>query len=126
MEQEFFNEDGVVVTNSRFMVGGQTYAMRNITSVKAVKHDPSFGRPLFVGGAGILTAFSGFSNGAPTVGAIGLLLFVIALVIIFRSKPTYAVVLTTSGGEVRAVENPRKAFVMSIVSALNDSIISHA
>jgi hypothetical protein len=32
-EKTFFQYEDVAVTNSRFMVGGQTFAMSNITSV---------------------------------------------------------------------------------------------
>src|SRR5687767_6795633 len=33
-EKVFFDEDEITVTNARFIVSGQTYSMRNITSVR--------------------------------------------------------------------------------------------
>ena len=40
-EKIFFNEGGVTVSNSQFVVGGQTYAMSEITSMRSVKVNPS-------------------------------------------------------------------------------------
>lgn len=34
-EKSFYNEGGVSVSNSRFIAGGQTYAMSGVTSVKS-------------------------------------------------------------------------------------------
>ena len=39
-EQTFLNESGVTVTNTRFIVPAQTYAMSGITSVKSLRRDP--------------------------------------------------------------------------------------
>jgi hypothetical protein len=40
-ERTFLDEGGVTVTNARFVVPVQTYAMSGITSVKSLKHTPS-------------------------------------------------------------------------------------
>ena len=40
-EKTFFEHDGVKVANARFVVDGQTFAMRNVTSVKPVTVSPN-------------------------------------------------------------------------------------
>jgi hypothetical protein len=40
-EKTFFEYDDVKVTNARFISGSQTYAMSNVTSVKAFEEKPS-------------------------------------------------------------------------------------
>ena len=39
-EKTFFEYEDVKVTNTRFITGGQTFAMSNITSVKAFEKKP--------------------------------------------------------------------------------------
>jgi hypothetical protein len=46
-ERTFFQHQDVTFTNSRFMVASQTFAMGNITSVKASKQqEPVRGAPI--------------------------------------------------------------------------------
>lgn len=46
-ERTFFDRGNVTVTDSRFIVGSQTYAMRGITSVKGIEITPSIFARLF-------------------------------------------------------------------------------
>jgi hypothetical protein len=45
-EQTFFKQGQVTVTNTRFIVGSQTYAMRNITSVQAMRNPAKRKHPI--------------------------------------------------------------------------------
>jgi hypothetical protein len=40
-ERTFFQCEDIAVTNSRFVVGAQTFALSNITSVKATEQPPN-------------------------------------------------------------------------------------
>ena len=39
-EKSYYGQGSVHVTNARFVVGAQTYAMRNVTSVKGITIRP--------------------------------------------------------------------------------------
>jgi hypothetical protein len=39
-EQIFFNAEGVAVTNTRFVVPGETYALSGISSVRLEREEP--------------------------------------------------------------------------------------
>jgi len=53
-EKIFFDSNGVVVSSSRFIVNGQTFAMHGITSVKLTVTAASKKGPVIVGGLGAL------------------------------------------------------------------------
>ena len=130
MEHVFFQRENVTVTNTRFIVGSQTYAMRNITSVKPVRYDPSPGGLVAIATFGVVLAFIGYF--APSLAwgmgtsISGVALAARAIFCISRQRPTFGVVLTTSGGEIRAIEHGDRPFIEHVVSALNESIMSHA
>lgn len=125
-EHIFFQQGTVTVSKTRFIVGSQTYAMRNITSVKPVTYPPSRGAPIFLLLVGMLTAVVAFPRGSYGFGIFGLLLLGFAIFVLVRQRPTFGVFLTTSGGEIRAIQSRNWPFIQSVVAALNESIMSHA
>lgn len=118
-EQVFFDRDGVSVSNARFIVGGQTYAMSAVTSVKQAINPPSRGGAVLVGIVGLLICL------ISTTAAISIGLLTVAMGIAWgaKQKPEYIVVLSTSSGESQALKSNDKLYVESVVSALNQSII---
>ena len=125
MENVFFQQAHVTVTNSRFIVGNQTYAMRNITSVQPVKYNPQRSGPITLIIVGFLTILIGFGKSSVGGTLCGLALLALGIFWWSRQRPTYGVLLTTSGGEVRALQHRDWPFIENIVTALNQSIISH-
>ena len=125
MEHVYFQQAQVTVTNSRFIVGNQTYAMRNITSVKPVKYNPSRGGPVTVIIIGLLAILIGFGGSSAGSTILGLMLLGLGIFWWVRQRPTFGVFLATSGGEVRALQHRDWPFIESIVTAINQSIISH-
>ncbi|MFC7460738.1 DUF6232 family protein [Hydrogenophaga defluvii] len=116
-EKSFFQHDGVQVTNSRFVVDGQTYAMSNITSVKAWVNKPSRLWPVLLIIVGLLPVISGSK-------AYGALIFALAGVIwLLLQKTYYHVQLHTAGGETNALKSNQKEYVEKVVSAINEAII---
>lgn len=116
-EKSFFEYEGVKVTNSRFIVDSQTFAMSNITSVKASEESPSRTGPilfLVVGALGLL-------GGAFAFGVICILIGGVWMAV---QKTYYHVVLTTAGGESKALTSVQKNYVEQVVRALNDAIVS--
>ncbi|WP_373033956.1 DUF6232 family protein [Sulfurovum sp.] len=118
-EKVFFEKGNVSVSNSRFMVDGQTYAMNNVTSVKAgVKKADRSGAVLFcIIGLGCL-----FGSGY--VFWLGIILIVIGVIAFKGAKDEYTVVLNTSAGENQALISKDKFHIESVITALNDAIVS--
>jgi uncharacterized membrane protein len=123
LKKEFYRSSGVVVSNSRFIVGGQTYAIAGVTSVKNGRKDPNYGGAVFLGLIGLLFLVLGFGAGAPAVGFFGIVLVVITVVWWRSLKPDFSVMLTTSVGEVQALESKDGQYIGSVVAALNDAIV---
>jgi hypothetical protein len=115
-EQVFFNHEDVQVTNARFVNGGQTYAMSNITSVKATEDKPKRFWPILLFFFGVPEMFMSLW--------VGLALMSIAAFILFRQKTTYHVMLATAGGEVSALKTYQREYLDQIVGALNRAIVA--
>ena len=118
-ETEFFNSENTVVTNARFIVDGQTYAMNGVTSVKqGIKPaDKKTGIWLVVIGIILFLAASGGAK------LIGLVLLGVGAWLIYKAKPIASVILQSSSGEVQALSSENLSFISNVVSALNQSII---
>ena len=118
-EKTFFQYEDVAVTNSRFMVGSHTFAMNNITSVKASKLNPSRVGPLFVISIGVLILVYG--SGSLTAG---LAIAASGVVWWFIQKPMYHVMLRTAGGEASALSSRQRDYIEKVIQALNDAIVA--
>lgn len=115
-EQTFLSENGVTVTNARFLVPTQTYAVTGITSVKNDKETPKRSYPIWCGIIGLLLLFS--------IPILGGALIVLAIVWWIGQKPRYHVFLTTAGGETKALSSQNGPFISRVVQALNDAIVA--
>jgi hypothetical protein len=118
-EKVFFEKQGIIVTQSRFVYGAETYAVRNITSVKPKEIPPSNGWSIVLILVGLLF-LSAYPN---PVYWIGLVLILVNGLRIYSGKTTYVVQLSTSGGEVPAFKSHDKELVLDIITALNNAII---
>jgi hypothetical protein len=117
-EKIFFNDENVTVSNARFIVHGQTYAMNGVTSVKQSVRQPSGAWPAIFIAGGCLVMFAG---GAAVV--CGVLLIVIGVIWRFLQKPVWMVILNSSSGETQALTSQDKGHIDTVISALNDSIV---
>lgn len=115
-EKTFFDYDGVKVTNARFVVDGQTFAMSNITSVSSVEETPGRVGPCIVG-------LLGAAMCASKNYGVGLLFIAAAAFWLWRQKSKFHVVLRTSGGENRALTSKQRNYVEQVVAALNEAIV---
>lgn len=122
-ERTFLSDGGVTVTQARFMVPGQTYAMSGVTSVKSLVESPSRKGPLAVMAFGILVLLSGAQSGAGGV-LLGMAIAGIGGLWWYLQKPKYIVVLHSASGESRAYVSADGGLVGRIVSALNDAIVA--
>lgn len=118
LEREYFSHSGVVVTNKRFVVNGETYSINNITKIEPsaieTKHGfPSvcmiIGLPLLVFGKGLLT-FAGWF--AVVIGILSWL----------TAKTKYSLAIHTADGRHEVLTSEDKQDIDNVVSALNRSI----
>lgn len=117
-ERTFFEQGDVKVTNARFISNGQTYAMRNVTSVKPFEQKPPRALGVIVAliGLGIMFASPFF----------GLLVLAAGLAVLFLMKPIYHVLLATSSGETRALKTKDRNYVNQVIQAINDAMVHRA
>lgn len=114
-EKVFFEYDDVKVTNARFVSGGQTYAMSNITSVKSTEKKPSR-----LGGIAVLLLGGAIGvNNAP----VGIMIAAAAGYFLYQQKTIYHVILATSGGETSALTTYQPEYLRKVIGALNEAII---
>lgn len=124
-ETIFFQGGEICVTNARFIVGAQTFAMRGITSVEGVETPARRTWPELMALFGLLMAVAGFSDANSTVfGIFGILVIVGGVWLTIRQKPSFAVVLRTAGGEITAYKSQDRNYISQIIRALNESIIT--
>lgn len=114
-ETTFFEHGTVRVTNSRFIVDGQTFAMSNITSVKPREEVPSRTLPVLL----IIFAVILVLNEVYWAVILGF----IALVWLAKQKTAYHVMLHTSGGETSALKTYEPEYLQSVVTAINNAIV---
>lgn len=128
-EQTFFNRGGVTVTQARFMVPGQTYAMQGVTSIKTTVEEASKKGPIIailIGAVVTLISFGIFSDslGAGFVAlVIGLGILGLGILWLKGLKDTHLVILSSASGESTALQSKDAAWVSEIVRALNDAIV---
>ena len=127
----FLYEGGVIVTKTRFMVSGQTYAISKITSVSPEKIPASNVGPALLGLAGavaIMVAIGGKEEfglpGSVLLGLLGLLGIIASVYISVKQKPFYAVALRTSSGELKVCMSKDGDFIVRIANALNQAIVA--
>lgn len=116
-ERMFFEQGNVKVTNARFIVPSQTYAMSGITSVKFFTEKPGLLWPI-VAFLIALLALAGNGN----IWSVGVPL-VIGILLLLR-KATHHVVLSSASGETRALASKDKEFISNVINGLNEAIVS--
>lgn len=114
-EITFFEYEGVRVTNTRFIVDGQTFAMNNITSVKPLEKKPNRILPGLLIVFGVLPALNG--------ATVGLFFALIGAIWWAMQKTMYHVMLHTAGGETSALTTYQKEYLQRVVTALNNAIV---
>jgi hypothetical protein len=128
-----YSDKVVVVTNLRVIIGGTTYALRNITSVRMAFTSPRIGIPVLLLLLGafllMLTVFpipfhdknydpvAGFILSGFAIG--GSILWLCSI----RLK--YHVDLSSASGEIHALTSKNKAYIERIVLSINEAIVRH-
>lgn len=120
MEEKVYYQNGdILVTPSRFVNAGKTYAMRNISSVQIGVIEPQ-GKGVLI--LGILICFLVLLYGSLgwKVGAVAVSLL---LVYLFRKmKQKYSVRINSNSGEVDGLISQNREYIQTIVNAMNGAI----
>lgn len=114
-EKTFFEYDDVKVTNSRFISGGQTYVMSNITSVKPFEE-----KPKRMGG--VLVLLVGLAVMTSNI-FVGFIIAALAAYYLYNQKTVFHILLATAAGETKALITYQREYLEKVIAALNDAII---
>ncbi|MGH7953124.1 MAG: DUF6232 family protein, partial [Limisphaerales bacterium] len=127
-EEAIYSDNAVVVTNMRVIIGGATYALRNITSVKMLFTPPRLVKPillLIVGSMILLAALVPITDTDPVPPAV----YVVAGMMILGAilwmcsvKTNYHLGLSSASGEVHALTSKNRAYIERIVLSVNEAI----
>jgi hypothetical protein len=129
-EEVFYSdENGVKVTNARFVVGSTIYPISGITSVRVHKipseereEAKAVGVLLLVGIVLIIIGFYNSINFGLILAGLGIAGF--GLLLISRIKDIYILKITTAGGEVEALKKEGDLdYINNIVESINKAII---
>lgn len=116
-EKDFYVDQLVKVTQSRFIVGGKTYAMRNISSVSLYKIEKSRFIPIVLIVIGVLMLLG------ENTWFFGVFLAGLGVTWLWLLKDEYAVRISTNAGEVNSIQSVDQAYVQRIVDALNNALV---
>ncbi|MCB0465793.1 MAG: hypothetical protein KDC78_09005 [Aequorivita sp.] len=116
-EKMFYQDSTVTVTQSRYIAGSKTYAMRNISSVSLFKIDKSRTGAILLLVVGILLLFP---EGTRVVGGI---IAILGGIWLFSIKDEYSVRISTNAGEANSLVSKDQVYIQKVVNALNDAII---
>lgn len=131
-EETIYADNAVAVTTARVVIGGTTYALRNLTSVKMTFTPPGvFGRLLLLL-IGMIIFFVGeflsYYGNSPAA----IIAYIAAGSIVCgtiyemcKAKSTYHVCLASASGEVHALTSKNKAYIEKVVVSINDAIVKY-
>jgi hypothetical protein len=125
----FLERKDIHVTNRRVTIKGTTYSLANITSVSKTKGRSNIGCAWILLIIGLLTtvgAIGMFFDKPQSVDATTWVVIGVCLLIslaIFKAKPTFNVVLTTSAGEQNVLSSQDEKSIDEVVSAIGNAIV---
>ncbi len=125
-ETTFFADQGIQVTNTRFVVYGQMYPINGITAVSPFTIPAKRGWLIFwaiffglgvLGGIGNLA--QGGNGGGLVMSAIITGLFIWRII---ARKDQHGIIISTAGGQVRALTSQNLPLVHAVMSALHQAV----
>ncbi len=130
MEKVFYDQDGIWVSSTRFMVNDQTFALSQITSVRVDRSPPKTGCATVFVAAGITIIIIGFLLAAGDVVTglgtvvLGGFSWLIGYLLRRAARGEYAVLVRTASGEEKVLIRRDEETPASVVAAINQAIVS--
>lgn len=129
-EETIYSDSVVTVTNARVTIGGTTYALRNVTSVRLAYSPPEIVWAVFflvIGGIILLAAFTLFNDNEFPIGVyiIAGVLIVGAILRMITAKTYFYVGLSTTSGELHLLSSKDKSYIQCIVQSINEAIVKY-
>jgi len=103
-ETVFYQVEGAIVTNTRFITGGQTFAIQKIALVKGVENPPRYSSSIAGIVSGLTISFVGFTGFGLIIGGIGILIVVLSIGQMIRQRRFYSIVLGIGGTKSLPIE----------------------
>lgn len=130
-EQRIYFDNAVAVTTTRVIVGGTTYALRNITSVRMTYTPPKVLGGILLLVFGLLLLFGGFisihSESSAPIGVyiIGGAMVIVGILWMVTAKTSYHVNLSSAAGEIHALTSKDRAYIEKVVVSINNAIVKY-
>lgn len=127
VERVIFDQCGVLISQTRFVCGSQTFPINGVTSIGTAVDEPKRKGPLITMAIGLAVFFGWLSSGISSETVVPILfgaaLFAIGLLIFIKQRPTFHVLLRSASGETKALSNKDGDLVKRIVGALNEAVV---
>lgn len=133
-EDVIFQAQEITITKTRALIGTQTFAIANVTSVNIGRNDPSpwmplgclaFGAILLVSGIATAISASRASASEGTATALGGAFFLVMGWLWLKSnKPTWVLILRTAGSEMRVLTSKDKELIGKAAAAVSSAIVA--
>jgi hypothetical protein len=121
-EKTLYQNNDVTVTQSRFISGGTTYAIRNISFVRICKIRKDIVTQIFYIVVGIIFIIFSLDLFFRIAGVICVLIGIFWL---FLVKKKFAVRINTNAGEVDGFISKDEELIAKIVNAINEAMFYH-
>lgn len=130
-ETVLYEDPRVKITSARAVIEGKTYPIANLASVGMTTQNPSGCLPgglILVGIASLLIGLStlfdsrAWDNNYNAL-VFGILMLVGGIAAQRASKPTYILSLSTSAGEIKALQSADQPYIQKLTDALNQAIV---
>lgn len=117
-EQIFYKDTNVTVTQTRYISGNKTYAMRNISSVSIFRVEQSRLGPKLIFIIGLLVFLI-----SDDIKMLGLILVALGIIWYISIKDLFSVRISTNAGEANTLVSKDEPYIKKVVNALNNAII---
>lgn len=118
-ENIFYQDENVKVTQSRFTVGSDTYAMRNISSVTNFEIKKSKTNPILL----LIGSICYMIFIKSDISYIAIIIAVLSILWFFGINNEFAVKISTNAGEPNTLVSEDKKYIQKVVDAINEAII---
>jgi hypothetical protein len=121
-EKVFYQSGHVIVTSARLILPSQSFALAAVASARRAASKSSWIPAEFAFVFGALFGAAGSIGKNQASLAFGLILIGMAAWMFLRRKTSHHVVLVSDGKQVRALSDPNRHLIESVVIAVNEAI----